>query len=122
MIDKYNKITSGFVIQTYQKQRNKFVCTKQEFTAGDPVDRENEQGEPVDVDVRDEQYEPFNMVQPGLDYYVVGMMGCVEPELHGPFETDDEQQECIDKLREEKGEDENTFFVMNVSKGAKVEF
>ena len=61
------------------------------------------------------------MTQPGMDYYVVGMMGLVEPVLHGPFDTDDEQQRCIDKLRIEEGEDENTFFDLNVSKGATVE-
>jgi hypothetical protein len=122
MIEKYNKITPGFVTQRFERRDKKFICIEQSFTAGDPVDRENEQGEPVDVDVRDEQYQPFNMVQPGFDYYVVGMMGCVEPELHGPFATDDEQQGCIDRLREEEGEDENTFFVMNVTKGATVEF
>lgn len=122
MIQKYNKITPGFVTQLFQKQDEKFVCVEQSFIAGDLVDREDDRGEPVDVDVRDEVYNPFHMVQPGLDYYVVEIWSCVEPVLHGPFGTDDEQQECIDKLREEEGEDENTFFVMNLSKGAKVEF
>jgi len=121
MIKKYRKVTPGFVNQTFQKQDKKFVCVEQEFTAGDPVDRENENAEPVDVDVREEQYEPFTMVQPGFDYYVVGLMGCVEPQLHGPFATDDEQQRCIDKLRVEEGEDTNTFYVMNVTKGATVD-
>ena len=120
MIHKYNKITPGFVTQAFEKKNDKYVCVEQSFTAGDQVDRENEQGEPVAVDARKEQYQPFDMVQPGLDYYVVGMMGCVEPELHGPFATDDEQQKCIDKLIEEVGEDVNTFFVINVSKGATV--
>ncbi len=122
MIDKYNKITPGFVTQAFEKKNDKFVCVEQSFTAGDQVDRENDNGEPVAVDIREEQYQPFDMAQPSLDYYVVGMMGCVEPVLHGPFATDDEQQQCIDKLREEVGEHENTFFVINVSKGAKVEF
>jgi hypothetical protein len=120
MIEKYNKITPGFVTQAFEKRDEKFICVEQEFKAGDPVDRENEQGEAVDVDVRDEVYQPFHMVQPGLDYYVFEIWSCVEPVLHGPFATDDEQQQCIDKLREEEGEDENTFFVMNVSKGAMV--
>ena len=122
MIETYNKITTGFVIQKFEKQGDRFVCTEQTFTASDQVDREDDNDNSVDVDIQDEQYEPFTMVQPGFDYYVVGMMGCVEPVLHGPFATDDEQQQCIDKLRAEAGEDENTFFVMNVSKGAKIEF
>ena len=120
MIDKYNKTTPGFVTQAFEKQDDKLVCIEQSFTAGDQVDRENDNGEPVAVDVSKEQYQPFDMVQPGLDYYVVGMIGCVEPVLHGPFTTGDEQQQCIDKLRAQEGEHENTFFVINVSKGAKV--
>jgi hypothetical protein len=120
MIEKYNKTTPGFVTQMFEKRDEKFVCVEQSFIAGDPVDREDDRGEPVDVDVRDEVYQPFEMVQPCLDYYVVEIWSCVEPVLHGPFGTDDEQQQCIDRLRAEEGEDENTFFVMNVSKGAMV--
>jgi len=63
MIEKYNKITPGFVTQVFQKNE-KFICVEQHFTAGDPVDRENEKGEPVDIDIREEQYQPFDMVQP----------------------------------------------------------
>ena len=61
------------------------------------------------------------MTQPDMDYYIVGMIGLVEPQLHGPFQTEDEQQQHIDKLRQEEGEHENTFFVLNVSKGAEVQ-
>ena len=74
MIDKYNKITPGFVAQVFERQNGKYGCEEQSFSAGDQVDRENEQGESVAVDVRKEQYQPFNMVQPGLDYYVVPRM------------------------------------------------
>ena len=119
--DKHNKITTGFVIQNYEEQEDgKLVCSGQEFVAADQVDYENEAGEPVHIDTSKEVCQPLDMAQPGRDYYVIGMMGCVEPVLHGPFETDDEQQQCIDKLRTEEGEDVNTFSVMNVSKGAKI--
>jgi len=62
MIDKYNRITPGFVTQAFERQDDKFFCIEQSFTAGGQVDRKSEQGEPVAVDVRKEQYQPFNMV------------------------------------------------------------
>ena len=60
------KTTTGFVTQTYD---DKGKCTGQEFVAGDQVDWEDENGEPVDecdYDVTFE-YQPFDMVQPGSD-------------------------------------------------------
>ena len=60
------------------------------------------------------------MVQPDLDYYVVAVMGCVEPVLHGPFETETQQQVFYDGLMEDPGDAENTFYTMNVTKGATV--
>lgn len=60
------KITIGFVIQTYNEDGK---CTGQEFVAGDQVDWEDENGEPIDAPVqtaswRDYEYQPFDMVQP----------------------------------------------------------
>lgn len=54
------KITEGQVIQTYDEEGN---CTGQEFTAGDQVDFEDDNGEPADVPYY-EKYQPFDMVQP----------------------------------------------------------
>jgi hypothetical protein len=123
MIEKYNKITPGFVIQTYQKQGNKFVCTKQSFTAGDPVDRENEQGEPVDVDVREEQYQPFDMVQPAKDYYFLYVFGGVEAENIGPYSTEQERDEAMENHRKNEGREEyDSYFSFDVTKGSTVEF
>lgn len=53
------KITVGFVIQEFD---DKGKCVHQEFVAGDQVDFENEDGEPVDAD--NTLYHPFNMSQP----------------------------------------------------------
>ena len=54
-----NKITTGFVIQEFDAEGK---CTHQEFIAGDQVDYEEENGEPVDAD--EKLSHPFNMVQP----------------------------------------------------------
>ena len=44
-MEKFNKITVGFVIQTFDKNATgKFICTKQEFIAGDQVDYEDQDG------------------------------------------------------------------------------
>jgi len=56
----YKKITVGFVIQDFDDNGN---CVAQEFVAGDQVDYEDEEGNPVDVDVSKE-YHPYDMVQP----------------------------------------------------------
>ena len=69
---KYNKITYGFVIQTFDTALNK--CTGQEFIAGDEVDYEDEgdfnyplnnyEEEVCNIGTEKELYEPFNMEQP----------------------------------------------------------
>ena len=60
----HKKITVGFVVQTYSTKDGTHVCTGQEFVAGDQVDYEDENGEPIEVDVTKENYQPFNMEQP----------------------------------------------------------
>jgi hypothetical protein len=68
-----NKITTGFVIQTFDTEKKKFVS--QEFVAGDQVDIEDKNGDPVDpslleVDGKPTTF-PFDMTQPqlaGRDY------------------------------------------------------
>lgn len=60
-----NKITTGFVIQTYNTQTNK--CIRQEFVAGDQVEWEDEDGTPIigpadeDVDIEILPYQSFDM-------------------------------------------------------------
>lgn len=55
-----NKITTGFVIQTFDDNGK---CTSQNFVAGNPVDWENESGEPIEAP-ENAEYFPFDMVQP----------------------------------------------------------
>jgi len=60
-----NKITTGFVIQTFDENN---VPVAQEFVAGDQVDWENEYGEPLDDDkLANLPYLPFEMKQPETD-------------------------------------------------------
>jgi hypothetical protein len=63
-ITKYKKITVGFVIQEFTKQDNKFVCIEQSFIAGDQVDRENDDGDSVEIDIMQEVCQAFDMKQP----------------------------------------------------------
>ncbi len=53
------KITTGFVIQTFDTKTGKFVS--QEFIAGDQVDFEDKKGNAVE---EFDNYLPFDMVQP----------------------------------------------------------
>ena len=118
----HKKITTGFVIQNYDGEK----CVGQEFIAGDQVDYETPDGESLvlGIDVDEGNYQPFDMVQPieEIDYYVIWMWKCIEPQLYGPYQTPDKQQTEIDRLRTEHGEDDHSFFVMNITKGAVVKF
>ncbi len=59
-MDKFTKITVGFVAQTFEKNdKGEFVCTRQEFIAGDQCDYEDAQGNPIDPP--DHEYQPYNM-------------------------------------------------------------
>ena len=53
------KITVGFVIQTYDDAGK---CTAAEFVAGDQVDWEDGDGEAIDPPAH--EYFPFSMLQP----------------------------------------------------------
>ena len=60
------KVTTGFVIQTFDTEKGKFVS--QNFIASDEVEYEKEDGEPVSFELfmvnSEEAYLPFDMVQP----------------------------------------------------------
>ena len=59
-MDKFTKITVGFVTQTFDKKhKGRFVCTHQEFIAGDECDYEDAQGNPIEPP--DYYYQPYNM-------------------------------------------------------------
>ena len=55
----FNKITTGFVVQVFKQVKGKkFVCTNQTFIAGDDVQFEDLEGNPIEAV---EAYEPFTM-------------------------------------------------------------
>ena len=64
MIDKFVKITTGFVCQTFEKNANgKFVCIDQAFIAGDQCDYEDINGDPLE-DAPKCEYQPYEMKAP----------------------------------------------------------
>jgi len=59
-MEKFTKITVGFVTQSYKKNAaGKFICTDQEFIAGDDVQFETLKGDSIEVP--EHEYQPFNM-------------------------------------------------------------
>ena len=57
-----NKITAGFVIQTFNDTG---LFLQQEFIAGDQCDYEDEDGQPLDIkEIGGDIYHPFNMLNP----------------------------------------------------------
>ena len=59
-MEKFTKTTVGFVTQSYEKNTaGKFICTGQEFIAGDQVDYEDFGGNTITPPEHD--YQPFNM-------------------------------------------------------------
>ena len=59
-MEKFTKITIGFVTQTYEKSAaGEFVCMSQEFIAGDQVDYEDVVGNTITPP--EHKYQPFNM-------------------------------------------------------------
>ena len=86
---KYNKITTGFVIQTYDTQEDKSVCVEQHFVAGHQVDYEDLDCNPIKVDTTKEVYQPFEMVQPQEPGHFVLVEKSSGGECGEPFEADD---------------------------------
>ena len=58
-MDKFTKTTVGFVAQTFKKdEEGRFVCTHQEFIAGDQCDYEDAEGP---IEPPDYEYQPYSM-------------------------------------------------------------
>jgi hypothetical protein len=59
-MNKFTKVTVGFVAQTFEKNdEGRFVCTHQEFIAGDQCDYEDAEGNPIEPP--EHEYQPYNM-------------------------------------------------------------
>ena len=63
-MEKFQKITTGFVIQHFEKMSDgRFYCTAQEFIAGES-EYETTAGEPL-VSMPDYEYQSYDMVVKG---------------------------------------------------------
>lgn len=63
-MDNFIKVTTGYVRQYYEPtEAGAFVCTGQEFIAGDIVEYEDDGGNPVEPPAV-QFYQPYNMQQP----------------------------------------------------------
>jgi len=59
--DLFTKTTVGFVMQTFRKSsKDRYICTHQEFIAGDQCDYEDVQGNPIEPP--EHEYQPYIMV------------------------------------------------------------
>ena len=110
----HSKITVGFVVQSYKGAN----CIHQEFVAGDPVEYEDKEGNPIEIDTTKEVYQPFNMVQPDYDYYILKLEGLVEPVIIGPFDSEKERDERIEEYREDPAFGRDSFTEIKISKGS----
>jgi hypothetical protein len=58
--DLFTKTTVGFVVQTFRKNsQGRYICTHQEFIAGDQCDYEDVHGNPIEP--QEHEYQPYNM-------------------------------------------------------------
>jgi hypothetical protein len=93
---RINKITTGFVVQTWDTELKKWIS--QEFLAGDEINYEKADGDAADpIEPREvwpgwpdtEPCLPFEMkppeaIQPGAPrFYILETVDDIEPQLHG---------------------------------------
>lgn len=60
----YYKFVSGYVAQCFVKKGKKYVCVSQNFMAEDEITREDEAGDGIIIDTKQEVYFPYEMKQP----------------------------------------------------------
>ena len=120
---RINKTTYGFVIQTWDTELNRWIA--QEFVAGDQTEYEEADTErtldPVDIwPDKPEPYLPFHMKQPddvagcGAPFFVLEIVDDLEPELHGPYATEEERDQQAVQLRRGDPGKRNGLFRLNV--------
>ena len=127
-IEKYSKVTVGFVTQIFVKQGDgRFACTEQNFEAAGGDDRELDDLDHTLImdgegfNSADEIYECYHMVQPNteLDYYYLFVWKGVEPELMGPFDTKEAMHEAVIIKRKKEG-DEHGYYAVQCCKESKL--
>jgi hypothetical protein len=123
---RINKITTGFVVQTWDTERKQWIS--QEFVAGDRVDYEKADGTPVDADDiwpdMAEPYLPFEMRPPeevqasAPRFFVLETIGDIEPQIHGPFPSPELRDEHAVQLRRQDPGKNNGLFQLDLSDAA----
>jgi len=94
-MDKFTKITIGFVAQAFGKNdKGQFVCTRQEFIAGDQCDYEDAEGNPIEPP--DYEYQPYNMTLESK-----GIEEAIEAEAAGEDQIDQlkRRHQIVQQLR-----------------------
>jgi len=94
-MERFAKITVGFVTQTFEKNdKGWFVCTAQEFIAGDQCDYEDAEGNPIEPP--DYEYQPYNMTLESK-----GVKEAIEAEAAGEDQIDQlkRRHQIVQQLR-----------------------
>lgn len=55
------------------------------------------------------------------DYYILKMVGCVEPVLVGPLQTEEDAQGRMAEYQEDPSECQNTHVIFKVTQGSEVD-
>jgi hypothetical protein len=121
---RINKITPGFVVQTWDTELNRWIG--QEFVAGDQTEFEAADTDRIldSADIwpeRPEPYLPFQMTQPneaavvGAALFVLEIFGDLEPQLHGPYATEEARDRQAVQLRRQDPGKRNGLFRLNVT-------
>lgn len=55
------------------------------------------------------------------DYYILKMVGCVEPILVGPLETEEQTHDRMVEYQSDPSESQNSHIIVKVSEGSEVE-
>ena len=124
---KINKITHGFVVQTWDTELNRWIS--QEFVAGDQTEFEAADSDqilnPADVWPNGpEPYLPFHVKQPDeitvgdASFYILEIIDDLEPQLYGPYATEEERDRQAVRLRRADPRKRNGVFRLDVSPAA----
>lgn len=55
------------------------------------------------------------------DWYILKMIGCVEPVLIGPFPSEEDAQDRLTEYQDDPSEMQNCHAIIKVTKGAEVQ-
>ena len=122
-MDTYYKYTNGHVSQCFEWQNGRWVIVGQKFVAGNPVEYEDDLGNPISVpDIESmgpEPYEPYHMIQPTVVWFILCLHGCIDPELFGPYDEETANKE-MEKLAENPKNSENSYTLLGVPNGVEI--